>query len=47
MESYLADRHPYTVDRKVSSSITQVMHGVPQGSILVPFFLLILINDIT
>ena len=46
LQNYLHDRKQYTVVNAISSSIDNVVFGVPQGSVLGSFLFLIYINDI-
>ena len=46
LKSYLSDRSQYTNIFNEASELTSVRYGVPQGSVLVPFFFIIYINDI-
>ena len=46
LESYLVNYWKFLNCNNVQSSMCTLTHGVPQGSILSPFLLLILINDL-
>ena len=45
IRSYLTNRKQYTIVNNTKSSVDYIMHGVPQGSILGPFFFILFIND--
>ena len=45
IKSYLTDRKQYTIVNNTKSPVESVKHGVPQGSILGPFFFLLFLND--
>lgn len=46
IESYLSSRHQYTSVKNNISKLSLVPTGVPQGSILGPFFFLVYVNDL-
>ena len=45
IRSYLTNRKQYTIVNNTKSSVESITHGVPQGSILGPFFFILFIND--
>ena len=47
IESYLQNRKPCTMANGITSDLKEISCGVPQGSILGPFFFSIHINDLT
>jgi len=52
LRSYLSDRYQRVITNNTFSNSTtflewgKIKHGVPQGSILVPLFFLVYINDL-
>ena len=46
IQSYLTDRHQYTVVNGTKSDLNEVKCGVPQGSTLGPLVFLIYVNDL-
>lgn len=47
IKSYLSNRQQFTSLNGVNSDLRKVKCGVPQGSILGPFFFIIYVNDIS
>ena len=46
IEHYLSNQTQYVELNYVKSQLQDVISGIPQGSVLVPLFLLIYINDL-